>query len=175
MRDTNELDRLSPKVGAATMRRTGSMNHIRLTVTDILRAEGFYDPLLRFMGYRLVEKGTSRLAWAGMTPSGGLQWVILSLASEGGARRAHDRYSPGLHHFAWSADSRVEVDQFHTLLHDIGATVLDAPAEYPYEQGYYAVFFSDPDGMKLEFVHVPPSGSQEYWATFIASGKPLAK
>ena len=36
-----------------------------------------------------------------------------------------------------------------------GATVPDAPAEYDYEPGYYAVFFTDPDGMKLEFVHIP--------------------
>jgi hypothetical protein len=36
-----------------------------------------------------------------------------------------------------------------------GVTVLDAPAEYDYEPGYYAVFFTDPDGMKLEFLHVP--------------------
>ena len=44
----------------------------------------------------------------------------------------------------------------HALLLRIGATVLDAPAEYPqYGAGYYAVFFSDPDGLKLEFVHAP--------------------
>ena len=29
--------------------------------------------------------------------------------------------------------------------------MLDAPAEYPqYGKGYYAVFFADPDGLKLE-------------------------
>ena len=28
------------------------------------------------------------------------------------------------------------------------------PAEYGYEPGYYAVFFVDPDGFELEFVHV---------------------
>ena len=36
--------------------RIGTLNHIRLTVTDIPRAEAFYDPLLGFMGYRLVEQ-----------------------------------------------------------------------------------------------------------------------
>jgi glyoxylase I family protein len=45
------------------MRKTGSMNHLRLTVGDIPRAEAFYDPLLRFMGYELVEKDEERLAW----------------------------------------------------------------------------------------------------------------
>ena len=33
--------------------------------------------------------------------------------------------------------------------------ILHAPTEYPYSPGYYSVFFSDPDGIKLEFAHVP--------------------
>lgn len=39
----------------------------------------------------------------------------------------------------------------------MGARILlDAPADYPrYGTGYYAVFFADPDGLKLEFVHRP--------------------
>jgi hypothetical protein len=37
----------------------------------------------------------------------------------------------------------------------MGADVLDPPQEYPYVPGYYAVFFRDPDGMKLEYVHIP--------------------
>jgi len=38
----------------------------------------------------------------------------------------------------------------------MGIAILDAPAEYPeYAPGYYAVFFADPDGLKLEFVHTP--------------------
>ena len=51
-----------------------------------------------------------------------------------------------------------DVDLLHELLLKIGATVLDPPADYPaYGEGYYAVFFSDPDGIKLEFVYVPPN------------------
>jgi hypothetical protein len=29
------------------------------------------------------------------------------------------------------------------------------PQEYTYSPGYYAVFFYDPDGLKLEIVHTP--------------------
>ena len=37
-----------------------------------------------------------------------------------------------------------------------GGTILDPPREYPhYVPGYYAVFFADPDGIKLELVHIP--------------------
>jgi predicted lactoylglutathione lyase len=61
-----------------------------------------------------------------------------------------------LHHLAWVADSRADVDRLHKLLVEIGATVLDPPTDYPhYREGYYAVFFADPDGLKLEFVHTP--------------------
>ena len=72
------------------------------------------------------------------------------------ADRVHDRYSPGLHHVAWKAESRADVEAMHELVKSLGATVLDAPADYPqYGPGYYAVFFADPDGLKLEYVYKP--------------------
>ena len=41
------------------------------------------------------------------------------------------------------------------------ATVLDAPAEYPYSPGYFAVYFTDPDGLKLEFAYAPDPRAQQ--------------
>ena len=77
-------------------------------------------------------------------------------AEGAGRERVHDRYSPGLHHVAWRATSREDVDRPHTLLLGMGPTVLDPPADYPaYGESHYAVFFADPDGIKLEFVHLP--------------------
>jgi len=68
--------------------------------------------------------------------------------------REHDRYSAGLHHLAWRAESRATVDDLHARLRELNIKVLDAPADYPqYGEGYYAVFFAD--GLKLEFVHFP--------------------
>ena len=163
------MTRLDAPGGAASgPGRIGTLNHMRLTVTSIAAAEAFYDPLLRFMGYRLVERDDKRLAWAGWTSFGVLQWVILSAAAPEAAHKRHDRTLPGFHHLAWNAESREQVDRFHTLLVDTGAQVLDPPAAYDYEPGYYAVFFADPDGMKLEFVHIPETGSQAYWSRFMA-------
>jgi hypothetical protein len=79
------------------MKKTGSMNHVRFTVSDIPHAESFYDPLLRYMGYELAEKSEERLAWKMPSPAGNRQWVILSAASEVGRRRKHDRSLPGAH------------------------------------------------------------------------------
>jgi glyoxylase I family protein len=68
--------------------------------------------------------------------------------------REHDRYAPGLHHFAFSAESRADVDHLHALLVDKCIAVTDPPAEYPdYLPDYYAVFFADPDGLNFELVH----------------------
>ena len=36
-----------------------------------------------------------------------------------------------------------------------GAEIESGPEEYGYMPGYYAVFFYDPDGIKLEIVHIP--------------------
>jgi len=74
----------------------------------------------------------------------------------------------GFHHLALRAKSRADVDRFHVFLVREGVTVLDAPAEYPqYGPDYYAVFFADPDGMKLELVHFPWG----YWRKVMAEGK----
>ena len=70
-------------------------------------------------------------------------------------RRRYDRYSVGLHHLAFEAPSRAVVDERADWLRAHGAEIESEPREYGYSPGYYAVFFYDPDGMKLEIVHVP--------------------
>jgi len=37
----------------------------------------------------------------------------------------------------------------------MNAEIVDAPAEYDYVPGFYAVFFRDPNGIRLEYAHVP--------------------
>ena len=53
------------------------------------------------------------------------------------------------------------IDAVHEAMVEIGAQVLDPPADYSgqaaYSEGYYAVFFADPDNMKLEAVYNPSS------------------
>jgi glyoxylase I family protein len=71
------------------------------------------------------------------------------------AGKAHDRNAPGLNHLAFNAESRADVARLHSVLREIGAQILDPPAEYPYFPGYFAVYFADPDGLKFEFVFWP--------------------
>ena len=52
--------------------------------------------------------------------------------------------------------SRNDVDALGAFLEANGMTAVDPPGEY-YGRSYYAVYFTDPDGMKLEaMVYKPP-------------------
>ena len=65
-----------------------------------------------------------------------------------------NRFRAGMHHLALRAVCKADVDTFHRFLQAQKLEVLDPPRSYPkYGPDYYAVFFADPDGMKLEFVY----------------------
>jgi catechol 2,3-dioxygenase-like lactoylglutathione lyase family enzyme len=139
----------------------GAINHLDLTVADPDASAPFYDAVLGFLGFARVRlAGDPNPVWQSSVPGQRLFSIALCRASEDGARRAHDRRSPGLHHVAFQAASRDDVDRLYALLRTLGAKILDPPAAYPqYGPDYYALFFSDPDGLKLELVHMsePPA------------------
>ncbi len=132
------------------------MHHIDLTVKDPAASRAFYVAVLGFMGYAVSDDYPHGYDLDLRAPDGSFTSIGILQARGEFAARTHDRYSPGLHHLAWTAGSRDDVDALYALLREIDATVLDPPADYPrYGAGYYAVFFADPDGLKLEFVFKP--------------------
>lgn len=128
---------------------TGELHHVDLTVADFRRSKEFYAAVMPLMGFERLPKEFGAVAWRGASI------VALQPAKPEAKQQAHDRYAPGLHHLAFRAPSRAAVDALYDRLVALGVTILDPPTEYPYTPGYYAVFFADPDGMKLEYVHSP--------------------
>jgi glyoxylase I family protein len=140
------------------MSATG-IHHVAFTVRDWSRSEKFYKRLAAALGVKpLIEmQGAPHrdadghvLIFAG----DGFMFSIWEAARELRGK-AFQIYSVGLHHAAFKAPSRAAVDVLHEELVAMGAAVLDPPHEYGYAPGYYAVFFTDPDGVKLEYAHVP--------------------
>ena len=136
------------------------IDHLDLVVTSLERSLGFYRGLLVPLGYVRVseiagERG-ERVVYLGRI--GGMGSVSLREAQSGAREVPYDRYGVGLHHLAFSASSRATVDERAEWLRANGATIESGPEEYDYTPGYYAVFFHDPDGIKLELVHRPAEG-----------------
>jgi glyoxylase I family protein len=128
----------------------GRIHHIDLTVADLARSTEFYARVLALFGFRRIADIDGEPMFASVALEIGLQ------LARGSWRRRHDRYSPGLHHLAFAAASRAAVDDAHQRLVELRVEILDPPADYPqYAPGYYALFFADPDGLKLEYVHTP--------------------
>ena len=134
--------------------RTSGVHHVDLVVSSIERSLPFYRELLSPLGYHRVgevegERGETIWYLSGPGTSIGLR------EAQSEREQAFDRYEVGLHHLAFEASSRAAVDERSAWLRTHGVELESGPEEYGYSPGYYAVFFFDPDGIKLEIVHVP--------------------
>ncbi|NKB69850.1 MAG: bleomycin resistance protein [Candidatus Latescibacteria bacterium] len=129
----------------------GDLRHLMLYVKDIEASRPFYQAVLGYMGYGLAHGSENYAMWV---PQGGVFGLGIVSANADLASLRHQRGAPGFHHLAFNASSREEVDGLYEILQDLGATVLDPPGPCPeYSPTYYAIYFEDPDGMKLELAH----------------------
>jgi glyoxylase I family protein len=137
---------------APTIPAIGGVHHVFLSVNHLPRSRSFYAALMPRLGYPAIwDYGVASVGWVG---AGGSFWI-----KQADPRHAADTFSKdrvGLCEVAFRAESREQVDALARDLPTWGGTILDSPREYPeYVPGYYAVFFADPDGIKLELVHIP--------------------
>lgn len=139
------------------------IDHIQITVQDMRVAVPFYDrlmPLLGFDSERRVEATieSSELHVVDYSHPR-LCFCISSPRAAFADDDVHRRRPGSLHHLAFRADSRAEVDRLHTELVKIGAPIVSAPKLFPeYSPTYYAVFFKDLEGIKYEVVHEEHAG-----------------
>jgi catechol 2,3-dioxygenase-like lactoylglutathione lyase family enzyme len=120
-------------------------SHVSVGITDLPRATRFYDAVLGALGYRRTMSEDFGCAW-------GLSWPEFwaAPAIEGASSAGN-----GVH-VAFIAASREAVDAFHATALKEGGTDAGAPGPRPdYTPDYYAAFVRDPDGNKLEAVHMP--------------------
>jgi glyoxylase I family protein len=139
------------------MARAG-IAHIDLVVSSLERSLPFYRDLLAPLGYTGIddivgERGET--VWYVSIPGRFEGSLGLREAARRGDGSPHDRYAVGIHHLCFYAAERAVVDERWGWLRDRGAAIESEPREYAYTPGYYAVFFYDPDGIKLEIVHRP--------------------
>jgi glyoxylase I family protein len=149
-----------------------ALDHVYVAVSDLDRSERFYDGVMRLLGFK---KGTTPIA-------GERHLHYFSPATQYTIRPArtvvsHDPYAPGLHHLCFRVPTRGDVNDVAAGLRALGIAATD-PAFYPeYAPDYFATFFSDPDGLRLEVVAHRRLRSliRDHWGELTEFEDPLAK
>ncbi|MEA2786067.1 MAG: hypothetical protein QOF71_2171 [Candidatus Eremiobacteraeota bacterium] len=124
------------------------LSHIDLRVRDRAKATEFYDALLNVLG-ATQETGKSFTTWQIPPPDEPDDWE----ATEWFGITEDPAMVPGSTRIAFDAPSRGTVDAIRVFLPAIGAQNIEM-TEGEYGPKYYAVFFEDPDGNKLEVCHL---------------------
>jgi catechol-2,3-dioxygenase len=104
------------------MVRVVGIDHLVIRVSDYERSKAFYCRLFDFLGFEISDEYEDAIGWT--------------------------NGDVGYHHYAFQLRSRKDVDALQAFLEETGTVIVDPAGEY-YDD-YYAVFFLDPDGLKLE-------------------------
>jgi catechol 2,3-dioxygenase-like lactoylglutathione lyase family enzyme len=122
--------------------KTRVFDHIDLRVRNRARAQEFYSKILPALGFEGDRSGE--------------EWGIFQVSSDAAPVEffgfvEDTSHVPNETRIAFWADSRDEVDRIAGIIRGAGGRNLEGPQIWAeYTPGYYALFFEDPDGNKLE-------------------------
>ena len=125
------------------------VDHVFVSVGDLGRSEEFYDRVMAVLGFR---KGVGTIGGDAHLFYSNRQLVYSLRPAREGAPE-HDSYAPGLHHLCFRVVDEAAVDRTARELREAGIEATE-PRYYPeYAPDYYATFFNDPDGVRLEVMN----------------------
>lgn len=124
------------------------IHHIEIYVSDLKTSLDFWSWFLEALGYTSFQK------W-----DGGQSWkidetyIVFVQTKERFLDVQYHRSRVGLNHLAFHARSRQQVDEMTNELEEKGMTIL-YQEQHPFAGGdsHYAVYFEDPDRIKVELV-----------------------
>jgi len=120
------------------------IDHIYIAVSDLKMSEAFYDRVMPVLGFR---KNSFTIGGDPHIQYYNRHFGFVLRPARGGR---HDPYGPGLHHLCLRVDSIADVTETASRLFEAGIEATE-PGLYPeYAPDYFATFFSDPDGVRLE-------------------------
>lgn len=126
-----------------SLSRVKGIDHLSICVSNFKKSKEFYSKLFDFLGFKVLDEYANAIGWTNKKTR---YWI--SAADAKGKKYKYRFRDVGFHHYAFELRSRKDVDELYLFLKKLGAVIVDPPDEY-YEN-YYAVFFLDPDGLKLE-------------------------
>lgn len=135
-----------------------SIDHISITVSDLERAEKFYDSFLPIVGFDVEHKNHDEVpehfykAAEYLSPS--LTFCLINPRAEYINDRISRRRPGSVHHLAFRVENKEQVDEAFKKIQSMGAEIIHEPQFWPnYCDSYYAFFIKDSEGIELEIVH----------------------
>ncbi len=130
-----------------------SLAHVEVNVSNLEVSKEFYSRLLFPLKWELSLDDKTIVGFKGPDQTHLFLVQTESLFSS----VVFHRKNTGLNHLAFRVGSKDQLDSFSTFLKESGIPTLyaDGPKDYSSQynmEEYYAVFFEDPDRVKLEVV-----------------------
>lgn len=128
--------------------KAGLIHHLELYVSNLQRSSEFWGWLLAEMGYEKYQQWQDGVSWKLENA-----YIVLVQTQVRHLDVPYHRSRVGLNHLAFHAQSKSHVDNLTAQLRTRGATILYED-RHPYAGGddVYAVYFEDPDRIKVELV-----------------------
>ena len=126
----------------------GTVHHIEIYISDLKKTIEFWDWLLTELGYEKYQDWNEGISYKLLDA-----YLVFVQAEEKYLDIGYHRKRIGLNHIAFHAESRAMVDDLTNSLKERGVTILYKD-KHPFAGGkdHYAVFFEDPDRIKVELV-----------------------
>ncbi|MFS0674678.1 VOC family protein [Ornithinibacillus sp. 179-J 7C1 HS] len=126
----------------------GMLHHIELNVSNLEKSTAFWGELLEELGYEPFQSWES-----GRSFKLGDTYLVFVQTEKKFLESSYHRKEVGLNHLAFYADSREHVDEITNQLKEKDVSILYSD-RHPHAGGpnHYAVFFEDPDRIKVEIV-----------------------
>ena len=124
------------------------LHHVEINVSNLERSRSFWEWLLRRLGYSKFQHWKSGESWK-LDDT----YIVLVQTRPEHLEIQYNRCQTGLNHLAFHANSRQQVDELTRELRRRKIRIL-YENKHPFAGGenYYAVYFEDPDRIKVEVV-----------------------
>ncbi|MCB2829330.1 VOC family protein [Streptococcus dysgalactiae] len=124
------------------------LHHVEVYVSNLAKSREFYEPLLIKLGYYPYQEWED-----GFSFKKSEHYIVFVQTPAEFLEVGYHRCRIGLNHLAFYGGSRKQVDQLRKDLITRSVNLLYED-RYPYAGGenHYALYFEDPDGIKIEVV-----------------------
>lgn len=126
------------------------LHHLDLYVKDLPKQTAFWSRFLKALGYQEYQNWATGISWKKEN-----FYFVISIGESKMIETPYVKGGIGLNHVAFATETKNQVDTLRKQIPSFGGTLL-YDDEYPFAGGphHYALYFQDPEGMKMELVAI---------------------